>query len=171
MLAWSNAVSFPSGVRDVLAQYWDAGGAVVVAFEANHGSNLQGRFGTAANGYMLIDGTAGWEDLADSMGTVLEPQSPLMPNVNMLSANNAYSSKGQVINGGVVVAQFASDGRPLVVRGVKAGRPLVALNMFQPSTNGHFDLWTGDAAQLMRNALLYSACIPCAPGTFAAEGA
>jgi hypothetical protein len=158
-----------SGLGDVLAQYWDGGGAVVVASHANEYSTLQGRFGTGTNGYILIDGAspAGQEFPSDSLGTILEPQSPLMTGVASLSASTAIRSTGPVINGGVIVAKWASNGRPLVVRGVKAGRQLVALNMWPPSQSVAPNLWYGDGALLMRNALLYSACIPCAStGTY-----
>ena len=161
----------PSGVGDVLAQYWDGGGAVVVAVFATAGDSLQGLFGTAANGYVLIDGTANQEAPSDSLGSVLEPKSPLMAGVASISATQAYRSTGAVINGGAVVAQWASNGRPLVVRGTRAGRPLVAVNMFPPSSNAEGGFWAGDGAVLMRNALLYSACAPCAAGTFATAGA
>ena len=171
---WSSggkAYPLAGGLGDVLAQYWDGGGAVVVAVFATAGDSLQGRFGTAANGYVLIDGTANQEAPSDSLGSVLEPKSPLMAGVASISATQAYRSTGAVINGGAVVAQWASNGRPLVVRGTRAGRPLVAVNMFPPSSNAEGGFWAGDGAVLMRNALLYSACAPCAAGTFATAGA
>jgi hypothetical protein len=163
VLCWSrDPFASPAGLGDVLAQYWDAGGAVVVAVDSNVESKLQGRFGTAANGYMLIEGSAEWEDPSDSLGVVLEPLSPLMADVTALSAFYSYRSKGAVINGGIVVAQWATGGRPLVVRGTRAGRPLVALNMYPLSRDLGFvtGYWIGDGAALMRNALLFSACAP-----------
>ena len=168
----SNAGAEPVG--NVLGQYWDAGGAVVVAFWANTDSYLKGQFGNGANGYMLIDGTTWFEyaTQSDSLGTVLEPQSPLLDGVSSLSFGAAVRSMGAVINGGVVVAQWAGNGRELLVRGTKAGRSLVALNMYPVSSNaaGPYG-WTGDGAQLISNALLYSTCIPCTAGSFASAGA
>jgi hypothetical protein len=107
----------------LLAQYWNGGG-VVVAVDASLESRLQGRFGAVANCYMLIDGTAAWEDPSDSLGVVLEQLSPLMANV--------ARGKGAVVNGGLVVAQQAKDSRPLMVPGTRASRPLVALNRCSP---------------------------------------
>jgi len=165
VLAWFCCGSvLDSDVGDVLAQYWDGGGAVVAADTLI----FQGRFGTVANGYLLIDATAGDKGPSDSLGAVLEPQSPLMAGVASLSASEAWSSTGAVINGGVVVAKWASNGRPLVVRGTLAGRPLVTLNMLPPSSDARSTYWTGDGVALMRNALLYSVCAPCVAGTFAA---
>ena len=172
VLVWNTNSSFASaaGLGDVLAQYFDGGGGVVVASWANCNSYLRGRFGAVANGYMLINGTAACESPADSLGAVLEAQSPLMTGVTALSAQKAYRSTGAVINGGQVVAQWASNGRPLVVRGTRANRPLVALNVYPPSSSGYRTFWTGDGAELLRNALLYSACAPCTAGTFTAAG-
>jgi hypothetical protein len=179
VLAWSHSGHSGNICGDVLADYWDGGGAVVVAVysttEYSSGALLQGRLGSAGNGYILIDPT-GLESSSDSLGTVLEQQSPLMAGVASLSASSAFRSTGAVINGGVVVARWAS-GRPLVVRGTRSGRPLVTLNMYPPSSNAGSSWWTGDGAALMRNALLYSvnsaaaSCAPCGTGTFAAAGA
>ena len=172
VLVWTDGFNFAStsGLGDVLAEYWDGGGAVVVAYSANADSYLQGRFGTVANGYILIDGTASSEYHSDQM-RVMEPDSPLMAGVASLTALSAERSTGAVINGGIVIAEWASNGRPLVVRGAKAGRPLVALNMAPVSASESGGGWIGDGANLMRNTLLYSSCVPCAAGTFAAAGA
>lgn len=166
---WKDFAS-ASGVGDALAQYWDGGGAVVVATFANADSRLQGRFGTAANGYILIDGTAGWDHPSDSLGEVAEPQSLLMAGVARLSSGYARHSTGAVVNGGVVVARWASNGRPLVVRGSRAGRPLAALNMWPVSQDVWSDGWSGDGALLVRNALLYSLCSTCTAGAFTTAG-
>ena len=59
VLVWSTGTGFRDAklLGDVLADYWDSNGAVVVAMFANHRSRILGRFGDFANGYMLIDGT------------------------------------------------------------------------------------------------------------------
>jgi hypothetical protein len=59
VLVWATGTGFrdPKLLGDVLADYWDSNGAVVVALFANHRSRIRGRFGDFANGYMLIDGT------------------------------------------------------------------------------------------------------------------
>jgi hypothetical protein len=151
-----------SGLGDVLAQYWDGGGAVVVAIVGNNiGNKLRGRFGTNTNGYILIDGSADQEYPSDYLGTVHEPQSPLMTGVANLSADFAVRSMGDVINGGIVVARWASNGRPLVLRGTKASRPLATLHMMPASSSVSSNLWRGDGANLMRNALIYSVCGSC----------
>ena len=156
---------------NLLAQYWDNGGAVVVATFANVDSNLLGRLGNATNGYILLDGTAEFVFPANSdTMTVLDPASPLMTGVSYLSAASAYKSTGNIINGGTVMAKW-NGGQPLIVQGSKNGRPLVAVNMFPPSNAVITGGWTGDGAALLRNALLFSACtlcscVPCQPGSY-----
>ena len=65
-------------------------------------------------------------------------------------ATFAHRSCGAVINGGVVVASWARECRPLVVRGKLKGRNLAELNMFPR--------WVDDGAVLMANALELVAC-------------
>ena len=146
-----------SALGDVLADYWDAGGAVVMMWGALADSHLQGRFGTAANGYMLMDGTRTTyiTPNGDSLGSVLEPNSPLMVNVNSFSVQWANLNPGSTVNGGVIVAKYAS-GPPLVVRGSKNGRNMVALNFWPPSLDATGKAWVGNGTALMLNAVLYS---------------
>ena len=104
VLAWSEGYLFKSAAQlgDVLAQYWDNGGAVVAASGSLYsGQALQGKFGTTANGYMLIDNTAAYDNSDDQLGNVLEPASPLMAGVYTLAATGALKSTGAVVNGGV----------------------------------------------------------------------
>ena len=146
---------------------WDAGGAVVLAMFADDFLNEgPGRFATQALGYTLLDSSASYESPASYLGTVHEPQSPLMAGVNSLSATNAYQSDANVINSGIVVASWTT-GNPLVVRGIRASRPLVTLNLYPgPATVNDDELWAakGQIGQLLRNSLLYSACAPIQPG-------
>jgi hypothetical protein len=167
---------------DRLAAYHDGGGGVVVAYPANFNidsspnNRLKGAFGAPASGYALLDYAQGTVvPGADSLGDVLDPQSPLMAGVASLSASSAYRSTAPVIPGrGAVVARWRGGGQePLVVRGARGNRTLVELNFYPPSSSAgaRTDLWTGDGAALMRNALKYSRCMQCGPGTFAAAGA
>ena len=150
-----------TNIGDVLAQYWNTGGSVVLAVDALYDNKIEGSFGAASSGYTLIDESAGGAMASqDTLGTLKEPQSPLLVGVSSLGAQSNWHSTGAVINGGVVVASWMS-GAPLVVRGTKAGRPLVALNMYPVSAATASIGWTGDGAALIRNALLYSACSSC----------
>jgi hypothetical protein len=160
---------------DRLATYHDQGGGVVVVFAANHanGYNLRGAYGTVTNGYALMNyAQGGFIYPSDALGEVKEPQSPLMAGVASLSAGEAYRSTAPVISGrGVVVARWRGGGQePLVTRGTRGNRTLVELNFYPPSSSARSPLWSGDGAALMRNAIKYSRCMLCEPGTFAAAG-
>jgi hypothetical protein len=162
---------------DRLAEYHDRGGGVVVAAFANGGlgpaARLQGAYGNASNGYALLDYALGTSaNTADSLGEVLEPDSPLMSGVKFFSAVLGDRSTSPAIGGrGVVVARWGS-GTPLVVRGTRGSRTLVELTLYPPSSSAMGGYWSGDGAALMRNALKYSRCLPCGgPGTFSDAGA
>lgn len=147
----------PVGLGNVLADYYDGGGRVVVAQYATiTGSTcIQGRFGDPANGYMLLDPT-GITSMGenDGLGTVNEPQSPLMRDVSMFAYALSTKSTGKVINTGVVVAEWAK-GLPLIIRGTVQGRNRVDLNFFPPQTQGGNMVWGGDGVAMLRNALLF----------------
>lgn len=75
---------------DRLAAYHDQGGGIVIAIYANDYNIsllLGGTYGTASNGCALLGYASGVAiHPADSLGDVLEPQSPLMAGVASLSA-------------------------------------------------------------------------------------
>jgi hypothetical protein len=145
----------PVTLGDNLADFYDTGGRVVTAvFGMCSTIEIMGRWGDPAQGYTLLS-VAFQDQPADSMGTVLEPASPLMTGVTSLTATSAYRCTGTPINGGVVVAQWASLGSALVVRGVVHGRNRADLNFYPPSIDARSDFWSGDGLALMRNALLY----------------
>jgi hypothetical protein len=147
---------------DILASYFDCGGAVIVMAMANSGSLIQGRFGMASNGYILIDGAATWDNPTSKLGTVFEKGSPLLENVATFEAGAAWRSRGSVLNDGIVVASWA-DGVPLIIRGVKASRQMVSLNFYAPSKTVRSDFWQGDGTAILKNAILYS--LPGGPVT------
>ncbi|MFA5508253.1 MAG: hypothetical protein WC423_22710, partial [Vulcanimicrobiota bacterium] len=153
VLVWSNSpFSNPTALGDVLADYFDGGGRVVTA-QASSVTNyaIGGRF---LDDYLMILVGATTAFPSDSLGTINEPGSPLLVDVTTFAATNSLSSTGGAINGGIVVAEWG-NGRPLVVRGNFNGRNRVDLNFFPPSSNVFANYWTGDGAELMRNALLF----------------
>jgi hypothetical protein len=168
-----NCGEYPFGdamlMGDRLAAYHDQGGGVVVAEAANTvDRRLQGAYGAVANGYALMDyATGGYSGYADSLGEVVEQQSPLMTGVASFSAENAWQSTANVVAGrGVVVARWR-NGQPLVLRGTRGGRTLVELNFYPLSTRARPNsLWTGDGGLLLRNALKFSRCMPCGMGMY-----
>jgi hypothetical protein len=155
---------------DVLAAYHDQGGGVVVGTDFYSGF-LEGAYGAVASGYALLDYAQGSEISSDdSLGDVLEPQSPLMYGVTSLSASIAYRSNAPVVAGRAVVVARWGGGEPLVLRGMRGQRTLVELNFWPVSSSKNANWWLGDGAALLRNGLKYSRCMPCEAGTYAMAG-
>jgi hypothetical protein len=174
----SDPIRDPILLGDRIAAYHDQGGGVVVALWANNNNaaslRLQGAYGTVASGYALLDyPNGGAVSPSDSLGDVLEPDSPLLYGVASLFALSAFRSTAPLVVGrGVVVARWRGGGQePLVLRGTRGGRTLVELNFYPVSSSaGYYSFWTGDGAQLLRNGLKFSRCMPCGAGTYAAAG-
>ena len=163
----------PVLLGDRLAAFHDQGGGVVICSPTTvDGRRVKGAYGSPANGYALFDYAQGQESvLSDSLGDILEPLSPLMSGVTSLAAKNAFRVSSPPIAGrAVVVARWRGGGKePLVLRGTRGNRTLVEINMFPMSSRANSDLWTGNGAELLRNALKYSRCIlpsACKQGLF-----
>ena len=159
VLVWTDSALLDAdSLGNNLADYHDAGGRVVVAYEYNDNGPsycVRGRFADPVAGYLLIECGDNKAD-ADTLGAVNEPLSPLMKDVVKLDTM-AGRNFARVTHGGVVVATWAS-GQPLVVRGTAKGRKRVDLNLWPAVYDGGMNSrfgWTGDGASLLRNALLY----------------
>jgi hypothetical protein len=159
VLAFSNSVSAnTTELGDRLADYWDAGGRVVVALGANlvEPVGLGGRW--LSGGYQLLNLTSlSATNVTAQNGQLLidEPSSPLVVGVANFTATSAIRSTDAPVSGAVVVARWGPSGDPLIIRGVKDGRNLVSLNFFPPSADTNPTRWVGDGAAIMRNALLF----------------
>lgn len=158
VLTWAEGNGYKDAglLGDNLATYFDGGGRVVVAMFALYdapGLALRGRFGTLANGYLLLE-PGRLLDAADALGAIAEPKSALVAGVKSLAATSAFATGGAVRNSGVVVASWASRA-PLIVRGRVHGRNRVDLNLFPVSNAIDARFWSGDGAVMMRNALVY----------------
>jgi hypothetical protein len=140
------------GLGDNLADYFDAGGRVVVASFANATVSLGGRW--SSGGYALIEPLGQAQSLESAALGLADPESPLLSGVTSLTATAAFRSQGGPIHGGVVVATWGS-GAPLIVRGVHAERARVDLNLFPPSGDVRSDFWRGSGAEILRNALVF----------------
>ena len=142
----------PAALGNVLADYFDAGGRVVIATFANASLAVRGRWDTG--GYHLINPTGQEQPTETGALQLIVPTSPLLVGVTKLTATAAYRSTGGAINGGVVIANWGS-GKPLVVAGTKGGKNLVSLNFYPPSSTIRADFWVGDGVNLLKNALLF----------------
>jgi cysteine-rich repeat protein len=154
---------------DNLATYFEAGGGVVLfdyETQESSASGLSGQFETL---YALSTkiSSSSWLSAGFTLGTILEPASPLMSGVTTFksaSTSGAYHLPASAFNKNspIVVASY-TDGSPAVVRGVvasgpAAGRNLVEINCYgsaSPTSSLGWDgTTTGD--KLVRNALLFS---------------
>ncbi|MSP61794.1 MAG: hypothetical protein EXR72_15965 [Myxococcales bacterium] len=152
-----NAFQDPVALGNNLADYFDGGGRVVLANFSNVTGfgklQVAGRW-TQANGYLLIGPATGTYTAEAAAITISEPGTPLVAGVTKLTAPSGFKVNGAVLNGATIVAKWGS-GANLIVRGVKAGKPLVQLNMFPPSATVNAGSWSGDGAIIMKNALLW----------------
>lgn len=147
----------PNMLGNVLADYYDSGGRVVLALfsTVGMGTRIQGRFGDPAMGYMITDITGSLSPSTDDVvGNILEPQSRLMRNVSTFSYASSTKSTGGPINGGMVVAEWGT-GLPLIVRRTVKGRNRVDVNFYPPQVQLSIPRWMGNGAEILSNAVLF----------------
>lgn len=138
-----------SALGDVLADYADAGGGVVLATSVWYGPtwDLEGRMMTdyspfAQNGTypdLYANATMDWYDSSH----------PIMKGV---SAVKGYYRDNVVLTADAVLLANWSDGHPFVAT---KGR-VVGMTLFPASYSGTEQEWTGDVPTLVHNALLWS---------------
>jgi hypothetical protein len=172
VLTWSNT-SFEDAVSmgNVLADYVDAGGGVVVGVFANTSTNaarfLQGRWNSEP-GYIAIPQNGGFVDgTAAGLGEVLVPGHPILDGVNSFFNNAPIGSNGQPFGAWRVAEPGLTEGSTLVARWT-TGETLIAIAPnprvveigFHPVSNavnaGYWDQTT-DGGLIMANALLFAA--------------
>lgn len=136
---------------DVLADYFEAGGIVVLAYAANASRQLGGRF---QERYGLLH-FANVESQPDRLGLIRDRKSPLLADVYALQGEQVWRSKGFIKNGGTVVAEWAGQSRPMIVVGTFGPRHVVSLNLFPVPASARPELLRGDIGPLLRNALLF----------------
>ncbi len=145
---------------DVLADYVDSGGAVVVAsfshIVLSPARRLRGRWETG--GYEVIEANLGIETSFASLGQVVVPGHPVMNGVTTLSGASAFRPLPSTsILQGSVIARW-SDGAILAAVGDNPAR--VDLGLFPPSdrcTSGPGWTFGQDGDVLIANALAFAA--------------
>ena len=158
ILVWTDG-SIDDTIGDTLAAYIDEGGGVVSAvFNLFVGWGIEGtRFNTD---YLLLNLGAYSSDVTTTLGTVHDPNHPIMDLVSTLSNSTSYRSNNATMTTGSVVIAEWSDGLPLVVVKENLG-PANArradINLFPPSSTVRSDLWdaTTDGDILLANALVW----------------
>jgi hypothetical protein len=142
---------------NVLADYVDGGGRVVICTFAFNSDTLGigGRFST--DGYMPLTIASQTQNTPLTLVADL-PLNSLLDGVTSFSGgSSSYHNQASITNGATLVAHW-SDGYPLVVS-LKVGTGGVAgLNFFPPSSDARPDFWTSSTsgATLMANALAYA---------------
>lgn len=175
VIVWSND-SFQNAVLlgDVLADYVDQGGGVVVSLFANTSTNparfLQGRWQTGD--YIAIPQNGGFNEGPGQLGAVLLPDHPIMSGVETFVTRWGVNAQGIIFGG------YRPNNTTLTPGSTKValwntGATLVALTPnpkvvelgFHPVSsdvngNAYWDAAT-DGDRLMANALLFVAGAPC----------
>ncbi len=108
---WDN----PTAIGNVLADFVDGGGRLMVAIAANATGGdwqIKGRFNT--QNYWLISPNGGDFTATYSMGTVHHPEHPIMSGVSSVVCGAKLSNSAVVPAGAVRLADF-TDGTPLIV--------------------------------------------------------
>jgi hypothetical protein len=155
VFVWGSGSWNGTAVGDVLADYVDAGGGVVIApFAQRPGGavGIAGRMETA--GYLpYVPGE--YMFLALSMGAVAMPTSPIMSGVMSVRGTSLAIHAGEIAPGATLIASW-SDGHPLAAT-LEPSNGRTALLGFYPVR--FWDTST-DGARLMANTLLWAARCP-----------
>ncbi len=153
VMIWSDcSFNDPAALGNVLADYVDGGGHVVVstfAFYNSIGLQIEGRF--ASGGYLPLTQGSAYSGtrmflVSDLLGD------PLLASVSTFDGGSRsyHDNPVSLATGATLVAHW-TNGQPLVA--YKGN--VVALNFFPPSSDSRGDFWNSatDGARLMANAL------------------
>jgi hypothetical protein len=162
VIVWTN--STPANANtwgDVMADYVDAGGGVVVAVFANTSTTtarrLQGRWLTG--GYEIIPSARGTTTGGALLGAVLQPAHPIMQGVQTFDGgSSSFRPTAEEVCATCTKVALWTDGKTLVA--VHDTRPRRADLGFYPvpagSSSGGWNFFT-DGALIMANALTFVA--------------
>lgn len=156
----SSAFSEPDELGDVLADYLDSGGGVVVAAIASdsdcHG--VGGRF--EKDSFSPLNRGQRSHDARHCIGKLVIPDHPILSNVNIFDGGfQSWRVQSTLSESGRLIAEW-EDGVPLVAEKLIGDRHCsVSLNMWPPSTSISKDGWETltDGTHLLVNSLMYVA--------------
>jgi len=156
VMVWTNSTPASNlALGDVLADYVDAGGGVVVTVYANStttaGRNLAGRW---QNGYeVILDQSGNASGANGTLGTVHLPQHPVMAGVTAFAGGTIGSRpNGTALEVGSTLIAEWSNGKVLAAQGANPKR--IDLGFFPGSTTCSQVGWLTGGDQLMANALV-----------------
>jgi len=163
VFTWNNVdYKDPVAMGNVLADYTDWGGGVVVAMFASSGGGMgvlppQGRWLTG--GYPLIDPLGGRiSNSPATLGTVSYPNHPIMGLVNSFDGGLlSFRPASTTLPANAVKIAEWSDGKPLIVTSTTRHNRC-DLGMYPPSSFVVASFWqeNTDGARIMANTLLYT---------------
>ena len=162
VITWTN-YSYQDSVAlgDVLADYVDAGGGVVVAVFATSdlgaARSLQGRWLTG--NYPVIVQQGGTTTSAATLGVVHDPAHPVMAGVtNIDGGSSSFRPTTTALTAGSTLIASWSDGKVMAAEHALLSNR-IDLGLYPPSNLASTSSWiTGtDGDELMANALVYVA--------------
>ena len=129
VLVWSNdSFEDAAAMGDVLADYVDSGGGVVVAVFANTSANtarfLQGRW--QQGDYIAVPQGGGFVQGAGHLGQVLDPDHPIMEGVTTFVTRWGVNAQGQIFGGYRPTNLSVTPGSTIIAKW-NTGHTLVAL--------------------------------------------
>jgi len=148
-----------SEIGDVLAEFVDLGGGVVICAYTNcgKGNRLEGRWEKGKYDPVALGVTSRSSGLR--LGKLQCPSHPIMKGVQSLNGGEQSShGDGPLHPSAKVIAQW-SNGRPLVVELNAHKGTVVTLNMYPPSNDAATGGWDSSShgGRLLANALVYVA--------------
>lgn len=159
VMVWTNSTPASNvALGDVLADYVDAGGGVVVTVYANStttaGRNLAGRW---QSGYeVILDQSGNGSGANHTLGTVHLPQHPIMAGVTSFTCANIGSRpNGTALEVGATLIAEWSNGKVLVAQGANPQR--IDLGFFPINTSCSTVGYATGGETLMANALVFAA--------------
>ncbi|MDZ7292746.1 MAG: S8 family serine peptidase [candidate division KSB1 bacterium] len=160
VLVWRNLRFLnDTQIGDVLADYVDSGGGVVLGMWAMVTPNtIAGRF-NSQNYWVITPSDLSASGFA-SLGTVFDSSHPIMANVRSFNGGSSSYRPGTttLVSGATLIANW-SDGKPLVATRIINGTRRVDLGFRPPSTDATVYGWDSstDGARLLANALAWAA--------------
>jgi PKD repeat protein len=159
VLVWSNYLySDSAALGDVLADYVDSGGGVVVMmFNFATGYAISGRFNTD-NYWAIVPGS---RTLGQAyLGTIYDPDHPIMEGVSSFDGgNSSFRPSGNSLAAGAERIADWTDGNPLIVTREIGGARRVDLGFYPVSSTVASSYWQAstDGDLIMANSLLWAA--------------
>jgi hypothetical protein len=158
LVASDNDFADNVAMGDVLAEYMDAGGGVVMstfAFYTDAGLGIAGEI--VNRDYLPF--TLGYQDQGQPLELVPDlPNDPILAGVNSFNGGlSSYHNTVALAAGATQVAHW-SNGVPLVATRQPTIGKIAGLNFYPPSSDAREDLWdsTTDGDLLMGNALVWA---------------